>query len=94
MAALARAVGRGGSGMMALLLFHRHGRQVGAIPAARLVAGRDGRSHAGQRHDPRRRHGFGRHLACIVRIFPLLAVGIKATPDVGVIVAFIGAFTA
>ena len=37
----------------------RRGRQIRAVPAPRLVAGCDGRSHAGQRADPRRDHGGG-----------------------------------
>ena len=40
----------------------RRGRQIRAIPAARLVAGRDGRSDAGLRPDPRRDDGGGRRL--------------------------------
>ena len=39
----------------------RHG-QVGAVPAAHLAAGRDGRPDAGLRADPRRDHGDGRRL--------------------------------
>ena len=40
----------------------RRGRQVGAVPAARLVARRDGRPDARQRPDPRRDDGHGRRL--------------------------------
>ena len=37
--------------------FLRRGRQIGTVSAARLAAGRDGRSDAGQRADPRCHHG-------------------------------------
>ena len=40
----------------------RGGRQVGAVPAARLAARRDGRPDAGQRPDPRGDDGDGRRL--------------------------------
>ena len=40
----------------------RRGREIGAIPAPRLVAGRDGRSDPGQRAHPCRHHGRGRRL--------------------------------
>ena len=40
----------------------RRGRQVGAVPAAHLAAGRDGRPDADQRADPRGDDGGGRHL--------------------------------
>ena len=41
-----------------------HGRdgQVGAVPAAHLAAGRDGRPDAGVGADPRRHHGDGRRV--------------------------------
>ena len=42
---------------------HRHGRQVGAVPAACLVAGRDGRPDPGLGHDPCRDHGFRRRVS-------------------------------
>ena len=41
---------------------HRRDRQVGAISAVRLAAGRDGRPHAGLRADPRGDDGDGRRL--------------------------------
>ena len=40
----------------------RHDRQVRAVPAARVAARRDGRSHAGLGPDPRRDDGGGRRL--------------------------------
>ena len=43
--------------------FLRRRRQVGSIPAARLVAGRDGRPDAGQRAHPRRHHGRRRRVS-------------------------------
>ena len=39
-------------------VFRRH-RQVGAVPAVCVAAGRDGRSDPGFRADPRRHHGDG-----------------------------------
>ena len=41
---------------------HRRHRQIGAVAALRLAAGRDGRPHARQRADPRRHHGHRRRL--------------------------------
>ena len=40
----------------------RRDRQIGAVPAVRLAARRDGRSDAGLRPDPRRDHGDGGRL--------------------------------
>ena len=40
----------------------RRDRQERAVPAARLAAGRDGRSHAGLSADPRGHHGVGGRL--------------------------------
>ena len=40
----------------------RHGRQIGAVPAARLAAGRDGRPNARVGADPRRHDGRGRRV--------------------------------
>ena len=48
---------RGGLDRSAAL--HRHDRQIGAVPAARLAAGRDGRPDPGQRHDPCGDDGVG-----------------------------------
>ena len=45
-----------------LLLLVRRGRQVGAVPAAHLAAGRDGRPDPDQRADPRGDDGGRRHL--------------------------------
>ena len=53
----------------ALLDLLRRGRQVRAISAARLVAGRDGRSDAGLCLDPRRDDGRGRRLHAGARRF-------------------------
>ena len=47
-------------GALAALL--RRGRQVGAVPAARLAPGRDGRPDAGVGADPRRDDGHRRRL--------------------------------
>ena len=45
-----------------LLLVLRRGRQIGAVPAARLAAGCDGRPDAGLRPDPRGDDGDGRRV--------------------------------
>ena len=45
-----------------LAALHRHGWQVGAVPAARVAARCHGRPDPGQRHDPCGHHGFGRRL--------------------------------
>ena len=50
------------AGLLGILIFHRRGRQIGAIPAARLAARRDGRPDPGFGHDPCRHDGFGRRL--------------------------------
>ena len=48
----------------------RRGRQARAVPAARLVAGRDGRPDAGLRAHPRRDDGGGRRLHAGARLLP------------------------
>ena len=48
--------------------FLRRGRQIRAIPAARLVAGRDGRPDARVRLDPRRDDGGRRRLHALPRL--------------------------
>ena len=61
----------------ALLVFCGAVGKIGAVPAARLVAGRDGRAHADLRVDPRRDHGGRRRLHAGARRFshPDLATG-------------------
>jgi NADH:ubiquinone oxidoreductase subunit 5 (subunit L)/multisubunit Na+/H+ antiporter MnhA subunit len=49
------------TGHLHLPVHRRHG-QVGAVPAARVAAGFDGRPDADLGADPRRHHGDGRHL--------------------------------
>ena len=49
--------------------FLRRGRQVRAVPAARLAAGRHGRSHPGQRADPCGDDGGCRRLHAVPRVF-------------------------
>ena len=53
----------------------RRGRQIRSIPAPRLVAGRDGRSNAGQRAHPRRHHGRGRCFPGRARLSSLFVRG-------------------
>ena len=42
---------------------HRNGGQIGAVPAARVAAGCDGRPDTGQRDDPRGDDGFSRRVS-------------------------------
>ena len=57
-----------------------HGRdgQVGAVPAAHLAAGRDGRPDAGVGADPRRHHGDGRRVHGGAAVAAVLAVARRA----------------
>ena len=68
--------------------FLRRDGQIRPIPAARLAAGRDGRSNTGQRAHPCRDHGGSRCLHALPRFFP-------ARPDAALhVIAYIGGFTA
>ena len=60
-AAAGRAVAGGGHRRLPAAVHRRH-RQVGADPALRLAARRDGRPDAGLGADPRRHHGHRRRL--------------------------------
>jgi len=74
---------------MAVLLVCRRDREIGAVPALRLAAGRHGRPHAGLRPDPRGHHGDRRsvHGGAVEPPVP-------AGPDACLIVAAVGALTA
>ena len=75
------AAGRGRAGHLLRLR-----GQERAVPAARLVARRHGRAHAGQRPDPRRHDGGRRRLSG----GPLLSL---FTPEVLTVIAYIGCIT-
>ena len=70
--------------------FLRRGRQIGAISAARLVAGRDGRPDAGLRADPRRDDGRGRRLHARARRLYHSSIGRRRCT----VIAWIGTITA
>ena len=80
-------VGRSGS---ALFLFIGATRQVGADPALRLAARRDGRPDAGLGADPRRHHGDRRRLHGRAHA----RRSICSSPAAMAIVAVVGALTA
>ena len=61
-----------------------------AVPASRLVAGRDGRPDAGQRADPRGHDGGRRRLHALPRVLPVCNAG----PGACNVIAWIGGFTA
>ena len=54
--------GLSAAGLIGLVALHRDDWQIGSVPAACLVARCDGRSNAGQRHDPCCDDGFGGRL--------------------------------
>jgi NADH-quinone oxidoreductase subunit L len=68
-----------------------HGRdgQVGAVPAAHLAAGRDGRPDAGVGADPRRDHGDRRRVPGRAHV-----AAVRTRADALTVVTWIGAITA
>jgi hypothetical protein len=85
------------SAAIGMLIFMRCDGQVRPVPAARVVAGRDGRPDAGQRAHPRRHHGGGGRVPRGARVS--VDGGRRGGPDCRnmlrpQVVAWIGAITA
>ena len=77
----------------ACLLLHRRHRQVGADPALRLAARRDGRPDAGLGAHPRRHHGHRRRLhgRAHALVFELAPVALAVVAIIGAVTALFAA---